>query len=49
MEKVSPEELQKFKDKLEPLVSKWLDDMEADGLPGWEVYEQIKSISEKYK
>ena len=49
VERVSPEELQKFKDKLEPLVTKWLDDMEADGVPGWEVYNQIKTFSEKYK
>lgn len=49
VETVSPEELEKFKEKLEPLVTKWLDDMEAKGLPGREVYEQIKTIAEKYK
>lgn len=45
----SPEALQAFKDKVEPLVTKWLDDMEEDGLPGWEVYERAKSIAEQYK
>jgi hypothetical protein len=49
VETVSPAELQKFKDKLEPLVNKWIDDMEEKGLPGREVYEQIKSTAEKYK
>jgi hypothetical protein len=29
---------------VEPLVNKWLDDMEEDGLPGWEVYERAKSM-----
>lgn len=45
----SPEELQEFKDALTPLVEKWLDDMEANGVPGREVYEQMKSIAKKYE
>ncbi len=45
----SPGELQEFKDALAPLVDKWLDEMEADGIPGREIYEQARSISEKYK
>jgi len=45
----SAEELQKFKDAVEPLIEKWLDDMEAKGIPGREVYEQLKTIAKKYE
>jgi len=41
--------LQKFKDALEPLVEKWINDMEAKGLPAREVYEQAQSIAKKYE
>jgi TRAP-type C4-dicarboxylate transport system substrate-binding protein len=47
--KLSPEELEKFKEAVEPLVKQWLDDMEAKGLPGWEVYEQMKEIAKKHQ
>jgi len=45
----SEEEVQKFHEKLEPLIDSWLADMEAKGLPAREVYEQAKSIAKKHK
>jgi len=45
----SADEMQKFRDAVDPLVVKWLDDMNAKGVPGWDVYNQIKSIAEKYE
>ncbi|MCL1809830.1 MAG: TRAP transporter substrate-binding protein, partial [Clostridiales bacterium] len=45
----SADELQKFKDAVNPLIDKWLDDMEAKGIPGREVFEQMQSISKKYE
>ena len=45
----SDEELQKAKDILDPLEDKWLSDMEANGVPAREVYEQIKALAEKYE
>ena len=43
------EEMQKIHTMLEPLIDKWLSDMEAKGIPGREVYEEIKRLAEKYK
>jgi TRAP-type C4-dicarboxylate transport system substrate-binding protein len=43
------DEMAKFKAAVEPLITKWLDEMEGNGLPGWEVYEQMKEISKKYE
>jgi hypothetical protein len=34
---------------LEPLIDKWLSDMEAKGIPARDVYEEIKRLAEKYK
>ncbi len=43
------EALAEFHQYMDPLIDGWLDDMEADGLPAREVYELVRSVSEKYK
>jgi TRAP-type C4-dicarboxylate transport system substrate-binding protein len=43
------EEMQKIHTMLEPLIDKWLSDMEAKGIPARDVYEEIKRLAEKYK
>ncbi len=45
----SDEEMAKFHDLVDPLVDKWIADMEAAGLPGEETYELVKNSAAKYK
>ena len=42
------EALAEFHQYMDPLIDGWLDDMEAAGLPAREVYELVRSTSEKY-
>lgn len=44
-----PEEMQKFHAAVDPLIEKWLNDMEAKGLPARQVYEAAKQIAAKYE
>jgi TRAP-type transport system periplasmic protein len=45
----SPAEMQKFHEAVDPLIAGWISDMEAKGLPGQEVFDQVKALAEKYK
>jgi len=45
----SEEDMKKARSILEPLEDKWLSDMEAKGLPGREIYSEVKALAEKYK
>lgn len=43
------EDMQKFRETVEPLVEEWLSEMEAKGLPAREVYDLVRSLAEKYE
>lgn len=45
---LSDSDIEEFKDALDPLHEKWVDEMEKDGLPGKEVHEEAKRLSEEY-
>lgn len=49
MNSLPDEEMQKIHTLLEPLVEKWLSDMESKGIPAREVYAEIKRLAEKNK
>ena len=42
-------EMAKFHAIVDPLIEKWIADMEASGLPGEETYELVKNSAAKYK
>ena len=43
------DELAKFKEAVEPLIDVWLNGMEANGVPGREIYNQMREIAAKYE
>jgi hypothetical protein len=46
---LSPAELQRFKDKLQPVVDAWADDLEKDKIPAKALLKDIQALSAKYQ
>ena len=47
--KLTPKEMKKWYDVINPLHTEWIKQMEAMGLPGQKVYDEAKRLAEKYK
>jgi hypothetical protein len=46
---LSPAELKRFKDKLQPVVDAWAEDLEKDKLPAKALLEDIETLVRKYE
>ncbi len=49
MIKLAPAELKRFKDKLQPVVDAWADDLEKDKIPAKALLKDIQALSAKYE
>ena len=49
MIKLTPAELKRFKDKLQPVVDAWADELEKDKLPARALLRDIQTLSAKYQ
>lgn len=45
----SDEEMKKFHNIVDPMIQKWLADMDAKGLPGKDTFDKVKKFAEQYK
>ncbi len=43
-----PEEMERWEKTVDPVYKKWINDMEAKGLPGKKVYEETRKLAKKY-
>jgi hypothetical protein len=46
---LAPAEMQRFKDKLQPVVDAWADDLEKDKIPAKALLKDIQALSTKYQ
>jgi hypothetical protein len=46
---LAPAELKRFKDKLQPLVDAWAEDLEKDKVPARALLKDIQTLSAKYQ
>jgi hypothetical protein len=46
---LAPADLQRFKDKLQPVVDAWADDLEKDKVPAKALLKDIQALTAKYQ
>lgn len=47
--KLPPEEVKRWKDAAQPVVDKWIEDMESQGLPAKQMLKDMEALNNKYK